>query len=375
MTIDPAIVRPAATNEEIAAFQASVDTEDATPPFGSPLQSAHPFSGADIGHTKLTPTYRVDLRPHGRDVFYDANPISDWKALSWDQIGRPYRVERWSKEKKHWERENNQDLPVKAAWQMFNRSFQTLFDTDAIVARRESLGEIGANIRGFNLHDAWESLEETIRWTYWNKIHRVEDAVWDPRGKRALFDGLDLKRPEILFLGAADGYEAMQLMAMYPGGHAVLVDYDDYCRTDRFGKFPEAYPFLGRSAAGAPNIWYRDQMDIDYEVSDIRDLKYGKEFDLVVSIGLVEHFPDNCKPVLFDMHRRFLKPGGTAIITTPRLQLTSKLFYTLFADLMNFSYRELMDISQLGLYAYENGFEILRHGQIKAHNGLIVRLR
>ena len=95
----------------------------------------------------------------------------------------------------------------------------------------------------------------------------------------------------------------------------------------------------------------------------------------VVSIGLVEHFPDAYKPVAFEMHRRFLKPGGTAIITTPRLQLTSKLFYTLFADLMNFSYRELMDISQLGLYAYENGFEILRHGQIKAHNGLIVRPR
>ena len=34
-------------------------------------------------------------------------------------------------------------------------------------------------------------------------------------------------------------YEAMQLAAMYPGGHTLLVDYDDFCRTDRFGKFPE----------------------------------------------------------------------------------------------------------------------------------------
>ena len=30
------------------------------------------------------------------DVFYQANPVADWAALSWKRIGRPYRVERWS---------------------------------------------------------------------------------------------------------------------------------------------------------------------------------------------------------------------------------------------------------------------------------------
>ena len=125
---------------------------------------------------------------------------------------------------------------------MFNRSFQHLFDADTVAQRRAALGDVGAGARRLNLAAAWEALEETVQWTVWNKVHRIEDAVWDPRGKRALFEGLDSKKPEILFLGAADGYEAMQLMAMYPGGHAVLVDYDDYCRTDRFGEFPEAYP-------------------------------------------------------------------------------------------------------------------------------------
>ena len=326
-----------------------------------------------MGHTALTPTYRLDLRPTGTpDVFYQANPVSDWRDLTWEKIGKPYRVERWSKEKKRWEKENDQELPVKTSWEMFNRSFQHLFDTDALAARADALRETCAALKGFNFHKAWEALEETVQWTYWNRAHRIEDAIWDPRGKRALFGGLDLVKPNILFLGAADGYEAMQLMAMYPGGHAVLVDYDDYCRTNRFGEFPAAYPFLGTDlATGAPRVWYREQMDIDYEVADIRDLQYGKEFDLVVSIGLIEHFPDAYKNVVFDMHRRFLKPGGIAIMTTPRLQMASKLFYTLFADIMNFSYRELMDVTHLGLYAYQNGFEILRHGRIRAHNGVI----
>jgi hypothetical protein len=49
------------------------------------------------------------------------------------------------------------------------------------------------------------------------------------------------------------------------------------------------------------------------------------------------------------------------------------LFYTYFADTMNFAYRELMDVSHLGLYAYQNGFAIPCHGRVKTHNGLITK--
>jgi SAM-dependent methyltransferase len=168
----------------------------------------------------------------------------------------------------------------------------------------------------------------------------------------------------------------MQLAAMYPGGQVIMVDYDDYCRTHRFGEFPPDYPFLGVApATGAPRVWYRDQMEIEFEVEDIRDLKYGREFDIVLSVGLLEHFPDEFKPLCLDMHRRFLRPGGAVILTTPRIQARSKLFYTLFAEDLNFVYRELMDIRHLGLYVYENGLDIVRHGVIKAHNGVIARPR
>jgi SAM-dependent methyltransferase len=336
----------------------------------------HPFTDRDIGRTALTPTYRADLRPGMADVFFDADPVADWGELSWERIGRPYRVARWSAEKRRWEREHGQELPVKTSWELFNRSFQRWFDTDAHAARAAALGQLAGASARFDLAAAQEAFGEIVRLSLWNRIHRVEDAIWDPRGKRALFEGLDLKRPEILFLGAADGYEAMQLLASYPGGHAVLVDYDDYCRTDRFGRFPEAYPFLGTDpATGGRRVWYRDQMEIDFEVADIRDLTYGREFDVVLSVGLLEHFPDAHKPLALDFHRRFLKPGGVAILTTPRNVLPARLFYTLFADTMNFAYRELMDVRHLGLYVHENGFELLRHGRIKAHNGVIARPR
>ncbi len=37
--------------------------------------------------------------------------------------------------------------------------------------------------------------------------------------------------------------------------------------------------------------------------------------------------------------------------------------------------RVLMDVHQMGRYAHENGFDILRAGVIKAHNGLITKVR
>ena len=322
-----------------------------------------------IGENITLATYRLDTRDTPPDVFVDLGS-RDWSRLSWRDVGRPYRVERWAAEKRAWEAEHGADMPVKESWIRFNRHFHELFTTDTVAAMSATRTHLVQTARHLDLHGAWETARELLQLAIWNHVHRVEDAVWDPRGKRALFAGLDVKRPEILYLGAADGYEAMQLLAMYPGGHAVLVDYDDFCRTDRFGKFPEAYPFLG-----AGRISYREDMAIDFEVADIRSLTYGHEFDIVLSVGLIEHFPDEYKHEAFELHRRFLKPGGVAIITTPRDQIRGRAFYTIMADYMNYGYRELMRVEQLGLYAHENGLDVRRAGYIKAHNGLVCTAR
>ncbi len=318
-----------------------------------------------IGENVLMPTYRIDTRDIAPDVFVDFGS-TDWNRLTWRDIGRPYRVERWAAEKRSWEAEHGSVMPVKESWIRFNRHFHELFTTDTAAAMNTTRSALVRAASHFDWHGIAETTKELLQLAVWNHVHRVEDAVWDPRGKRALFEGLNVKRPEILYLGAADGYEAMQLLAMYPGGHAVLVDYDDFCRTDRFGKFPEAYPFFGDG-----HLSYREDMAIDFEVADIRSLRYGKEFDIVLSVGLIEHFPDAHKHEAFELHRRFLKPGGVAIITTPRDQIRGRAFYTIMADYMNYGYRELMHVEQLGLYAHENGLNVRRAGYIKAHNGLI----
>src|SRR5712691_9712916 len=115
---------------------------------GSVTSSASPaprYTESGIGQTELTSRWRIDLRRGAPDVFR-ANPVADWAALSWKDVGRPYRVERWSKERLTWEREHGEELPVPESWRMFNRSFQGMFDTDPLVARRDALGNLGGRL-------------------------------------------------------------------------------------------------------------------------------------------------------------------------------------------------------------------------------------
>lgn len=338
--------------------------------WGRPRTKRH-----NIGDYERTGQFVIDARNEAPDMFVDVS-TKNWSKLNWKDVGRPYRVEKWAQSKRDYEKENGQPLPVIEGWRRFNQAFHQFFLTDIPEAQARAKSAFGSAVASFDLHEAHEAIEDIVRLAVWNKIMRVEDGVWDPRGKRALFEGMDVKKPRILFLGAADGYEAMQLAAMYPGGEIVLVDYDEFCATDRFGKFPLEYPFLGVDpTTGRQRVWYRDEMPIHFDISDIRDLKYGREFDVVVSIGLLEHFPDEHKAQCIDMHRRFLKPGGYVVMTTPRNQFKSRAYYNLLSDFVNHGYRELMDVNQMGLYAHENGLEILRAGVIKAHNGLIMKLR
>jgi SAM-dependent methyltransferase len=328
-----------------------------------------------IGAFERTGQFVIDTRDEAPDLFEDAG-ATDWSTLSWKDAGRPYTVDKWSRSKQQYERANGASLPIIEGWRLFNMAFHQFFLTAVPSAQRDARASLATSLAGIDVHGAADALEDLMRLAIWNKIMRVEDAVWDPRGKRALFSGLDVKKPRILFLGAADGYEAMQIAAMYPGGEIVLVDYDAFCATDRFGQFPLEYPFLGIDpTTGHQRIWYRDEMPIEFVVADIRALTYGPEFDVVVSIGLLEHFPDAHKAECIAMHRRFLKPGGYVVMTTPRNQFRTRAYYNLLSDFLNHGYRELMDVNQMGLYAYEGGLEILRAGVIKAHNGLIMKAR
>ncbi|UOQ91667.1 class I SAM-dependent methyltransferase [Halobacillus shinanisalinarum] len=338
-----------------------------------------PYSEADIGKTVKHPSYRADLRKFSEkeyNKFVTLNTVRDWSQISWKDVGRPYEVKSYAKDRTDWEEKHKMEMDPHTSWTFFNKAFHEWFMKDVPEETDTAKKEFINSLRTFNTGEVKQALGSIVQLQLWNYVHRIQDGVWDPRGKRALFEGLDVQKPRILFLGAAEGYEAMQLGAMYPGAEIVMVDYDEYCRTNRFPDFPEHYPFLGENpSTGQHKVFYKNDFQIEYIVDDIRNLDFGREFDIVLSVGLLEHFPDEYKHEVADWHRRFLKKGGYAVMTTPRKQIRSKIYYRIMADVMNHTYRELMTVKQMGLYMYESGFDILKHGYIKVHNGLVCRPR
>src|ERR1700739_3929455 len=107
------------------------------------------FAGAiyGVGVDEGLPGYRGATRDAPPDVFVDLGD-TDWSRLEWCQVGRPYRVEKWAAEKRAWEVEHDEPMPVKESWISFNRHFHELFQTDC----PEALARARADVVGRDAH-------------------------------------------------------------------------------------------------------------------------------------------------------------------------------------------------------------------------------
>ncbi|MCL6516491.1 DUF3159 domain-containing protein [Alicyclobacillus sp.] len=166
----------------------------------------HPYDERHLGQTFLHGNYRADLRaprPQEWGRFIETGQVRDWSVLSWKDVGRPFRVENYASGKRLWEEQNGDRMPVRTSWEMFNRSFHRLFMQNVPEERSRLRQQIVERAIRFQWRGVGELLESYEQLALWNLTHRVQDAIWDPRGKRGLFEGLGLERPRILFLGAA----------------------------------------------------------------------------------------------------------------------------------------------------------------------------
>jgi SAM-dependent methyltransferase len=71
---------------------------------------------------------------------------------------------------------------------------------------------------------------------------------------------------------------------------------------------------------------------------DILDMPFGNDFfDVILSYGVVEHFPKGLQDPLKSLYK-VLKPGGIAIVTVPSLNKLSQINYYIgrFIEFINF---------------------------------------
>ncbi|WP_237088792.1 hypothetical protein [Paenibacillus larvae] len=162
-----------------------------------------PFCEQPLETTRLTPNYRIDLRNARNlhpDRFLNANIVRDWSLLSWKEVGKPYQVENMSKTRTSWEKKQGKSMPAHTSWEYFNKSFHEWFEKNVPAEKSEAAKSFWKHVSGFNLKEVRYAFKDLMMIHLWNYAHRIQDGIWDPRGKRALFQGLDLDKPRILFL-------------------------------------------------------------------------------------------------------------------------------------------------------------------------------
>jgi 2-polyprenyl-3-methyl-5-hydroxy-6-metoxy-1,4-benzoquinol methylase len=82
------------------------------------------------------------------------------------------------------------------------------------------------------------------------------------------------------------------------------------------------------------------------------------QYDLVYSIGLIEHFPD--KSDIVHAHVRLVRPGGLLLLYVPVDTPTSRLLTGMAAEWEKFGYRELMTPDELAEACTPHPVDVVR---------------
>jgi 2-polyprenyl-3-methyl-5-hydroxy-6-metoxy-1,4-benzoquinol methylase len=147
---------------------------------------------------------------------------------------------------------------------------------------------------------------------YWNKIEKHQKVffigsklMW--RNYKRLLKDVELpKNPKILELGCGSGILSLWLVKHY-GGEVTLVDYSK------------------KSLEFTKELYKNNNINVETMNVNILHLKLRREFDLVHSQGLIEHFKGTTQDIVIKKHQEFLKKNGIVLITAPRPSFVYKI--------------------------------------------------
>ena len=119
----------------------------------------------------------------------------------------------------------------------------------------------------------------------------------------------EIDRPiSVLELGAGSGYNSLKIAALYKTKDITIVDSNK------------------RILAVSKRLFKSARFNVKFLCEDLFKLNLGKQFDIVHSAGLVEHFGGVMKSKVFGVHERFTKPGGHCLIFAPTPSTSYKIF-------------------------------------------------
>lgn len=159
------------------------------------------------------------------------------------------------------------------------------------------------------------------------------------KGMKRLLINFDIESPNILELGAGTGKDSEWLIRKF-GGRVTLVDNCDYA-------ISKSRRYLRRKKFNAA-----------YLKSHIEDIKFKNRYDLVFSVGLVEHFYNKELYNIFKKHIDASKKGGYAMIFVPNNALIYRFYRRLLTSLKLWIWDEksfnISDLKNLGKLTNSN---------------------
>jgi SAM-dependent methyltransferase len=158
------------------------------------------------------------------------------------------------------------------------------------------------------------------------------------RVMKKLLEGMELRKPRILELGAATGFLTRWLINEY-GGSGVLVDKSEAS----YRKYKATQDEFKRH--------------ITYLNVDLFTLELEEKFNLICSFGLIEHFMD--KEAVLDVHKKFLSPDGVIVILVPLDSPLTRAFLEVHPEL-NLGYRELLTEREFKGILKSEGLAVIR---------------
>lgn len=108
---------------------------------------------------------------------------------------------------------------------------------------------------------------------------------------------------------------------------------------------------IDRDVVDAARRRYRKNCAVAFMAADLRDLRFEREFDVIVSFETVEHFDEDTIPTLFRSFARALRSGGMLIFSVPYRQQRSPE-----ALQLGFHKTFLIDEGRLEPWLIESGF-------------------
>lgn len=157
----------------------------------------------------------------------------------------------------------------------------------------------------------------------------------------------------------------LQYLKSYEGGSFIEIGCCPGYVSALICSYIKFIPF-GIDFSPMSHLYIESMKEVGYENAtlfncDIRDFKLDEEFDVVGSVGLVEHFKDPFDILLH--HYRLAKQGGVIFCAVPNFRYLQWLYHFIFdKDDLKFHNREAMRLRTFIDFSKKVGLEILYLG-------------